>query len=144
MSAVNALQILNQDVLDASAEALMLAIDGAARGMEGNVARVFAGRWPERWREIEEEVRYPVPLGRTFEVELENDDDCPFRLVILASTLHHMETLSDGAKLGIVRSAMEEAVRSLARYRLRSLATTAMRGGWRLSLESTFPAMLQG
>ena len=56
------------DVLEADAEALVLAIDGAAHGMEGGVARQCGRRWPELWSEIESEVRHPVPLGKVYEL----------------------------------------------------------------------------
>ena len=108
------LEVLHCDVLDAAADALPLAIDGAAHGMEGNVARQFARRWSAAWEEIAAEIRYPLPLGRVFEVELDSGYAGPFRLVILASTFHHRETLTDRMKLGIVRTAMENALRAPA------------------------------
>lgn len=137
------LDILLQDVLESPSDAIVLAIDGAARGMEGNVARAFARRWPDLWQEIEDEVRYPVPLGQVYEVEVAGEYDCPFKVVVLAPTLHHLETLSDAGKRSVVRTALEEAIRATSRYRLSSASTTVMRGGWRLQSDSAFTAMLE-
>ena len=50
----------------------------------------------------------PVPLGRT--VATAPDLDCPFKAVDVASTLHHLEVLTDKQKAGIVTSALSEAV----------------------------------
>ena len=44
------------NILDAQANALCLTVDGCAPGMEGNLARQFAGRWPELWEELSENV----------------------------------------------------------------------------------------
>lgn len=139
------LTLHHQNLLELDTPALLLAIDGAARGMEGNLARAFARRWPERWQEIEETLRFPVPLGRVFEVELsENGDSCPFQVVVLASTLFHQQVLTPAARQGLIRSAVEDAFRVLRAYRIDSLASAVMRGGWRLELEPAFIAMLKG
>ena len=41
------LKISRGNVLDAKADAIILTIDGAANGMEGNIARAFARKWPD-------------------------------------------------------------------------------------------------
>ncbi len=51
------------DVFDAVADGLLLTIDGAKKGMEGNVARAYARRWPDAFEEIEYEIPYPLPLA---------------------------------------------------------------------------------
>jgi hypothetical protein len=123
----------------------VLAIDGAVRGMEGDVARQFGRRWPTLWSEIESEVRYPVRLGKVYEVEVSSEHtDCPFKLVILASTLHHADTLGDGQKRGIVRTALANAIDTVESYRLSSCASTLMCGGWRLSQDGALRAMVEG
>ena len=103
-----AVQILKGNALDARADALVLTIDGARRGMEGNIARAFARRWPEVFEEIEEQIHYPVPLGRT--VAINPESDCPFRTILLASTLHHLDVLSDKQKSSIIASALSGAI----------------------------------
>jgi O-acetyl-ADP-ribose deacetylase (regulator of RNase III) len=127
------------DALDSDADALLLTIDGAKKGMEGNVARAFARRWPDAFEEVEDEVSYTLPLGRTIATRPESD--CSFPLVLIASTLHHLDVLSDSQKAGIVRSALSEAILIATRNRIRKLATPVMTGGWRVSFADALSAM---
>ena len=87
-----AFEIISGDVLDTNADALLLTIDGT-NGMEGNLARQFARRWPDDWEVIQRDVRYPIPIGRTVAVPWEGD--CPWQLILFASTLHHADVLDD-------------------------------------------------
>lgn len=137
-----AMNILQGDVLDAKAEAIILSIDGAAKGLEGNISRQFASRWPETWREIQDEIRQQIPLGKV--TEFEPDTECSFRLVLLASTLHHREVLSDAAKQGIIRDAIERSLKIAAKYSINTVAAPLMIGGWRLTLQSAFLSMVDG
>lgn len=134
------IQLLQGDVLGAATDGLILTIDGARRGLEGNIARAFARRWPDDFAAIEEQIRYPVPLGRT--VVTRPDLDCPFKAVYIASTLHHLEVLTGAQKAGIVASALSEAVQMALRHRMRSLASAVMTGGWRLPFDAALGAML--
>jgi hypothetical protein len=134
------IEIIQEDVLAAKADALILTIDGAKRGMEGNIARAYARRWPDAWIEIEDEIKYPVPLGRT--VAIHPDNDSGFPLVLIASTLNHVDTLNEQRKAAIVRSALSEAIQLAILHRARRLATVPMTGGWRLELEPALAAMM--
>lgn len=42
-----------------------------------------------------EEILYPLPLGEVFDYELSSQ--CPFRLILIASTLNHKDTLTKSA-----------------------------------------------
>ena len=55
------------DVLQTGTDALLLTIDGAKPGLEGNIARAFAKRFPDDWEIIEGGVPFPIALGRTIE-----------------------------------------------------------------------------
>lgn len=129
------------DVLAAEADALILTIDGAMRGMEGNIARAFARRWPEDWEAVEESVAYPLRVGDAVAVKLD-DTDCPFRLILVAATLHHLETLDDGEKCAVVRQAFRRCLELAVRCRAVRVATAVMTGGWRLTPEAAFAAMV--
>ena len=59
-----AFELVTGDILDAKTDALLLTIDGTRRGMEGNIARQFARRWPDDWEDMQRDVRYPVPQDR--------------------------------------------------------------------------------
>lgn len=111
-----------------------------AQGMEGGIARAFAKRWPEAWDEIECEIPYPMTLGEVIGVE--TSPESPFRLVMIASTLHHKDTLSESDKKGVVRTALIEAMHIASGYGIRSIAAPVMSGGWRLSPSSAFIAMI--
>ena len=102
------IQIIQGNVLEAAGDALLLTIDGSRRGLEGNIARAFARRWPDDFAEIEEQIPYPLPLGRT--IATLPDRDCPFKGIYIASTLHHIDVLSDTQKARIITSALSEAV----------------------------------
>ena len=128
------------DVLDSSCEALLLTIDGTTRGLEGNIARQFSVRWPEDWRDIERAIRFPVALGCTIAVPL--DGDRPYKLVLLASTLHHLDEIDEPTRIGIIRSAYGEAIRLCALHRVPSLASAVMSGGWRVPQAVALRAMV--
>lgn len=136
------LRVVQGNVLDAKADALIITIDGAKKGMEGNIARAFARRWPEIWNEIEEEIPYPLPLGDVFEYEPAAES--PFRLILIAATLNHRDSLTESEKKGIVRTAFDNAITAAAGYGIKSIATAIMTGGWRLSQQSAFLAMTEG
>lgn len=81
-----------------------------------------------------------MPLGRTLVTR--PDLDCPFKAVYVASTLHHLDVLTDKQKAGIVTSALSEAVGLAMCHRVRSLASAVMTGGWRLPFDAALGAML--
>ena len=79
------LQLVHTNVLDATADALLLTIDGQARGLRGNVAHSFQRRWPEDYADFEAQLRFPIPLGAA--VRIDADTDSPWRTIIFVSTL---------------------------------------------------------
>jgi O-acetyl-ADP-ribose deacetylase (regulator of RNase III) len=133
-------RILRGNVLDASADALILTMDGVRRGMGGTVAHAFARRWPEAFDEIEDQIAYPVPLGRT--VATWPTSECAFPLVLMAATLHHLGMLPDSQKAGVVASALGEALSLAVQHRRYTIATAVMTGGWRLPLARALGTML--
>jgi hypothetical protein len=137
-----ALKILAGNVLDAEAGALILTLDGSAKGMEGNICRQFSRKWPQVWEEIEAEIRYPIPLGNVFDYE--PIGKCPFRVILLASTLHHKQVMCEAAKKSIVKSALMEAIRLAAHCGAKTVVTGLMKGGWRMSEETAFIVMADG
>ncbi|MBZ0195702.1 MAG: hypothetical protein K8G78_11515 [Deltaproteobacteria bacterium] len=134
------IEIIHGDVLSAKADALILTIDGVRKGLEGNLARTFARKWPDAFMDVEDQIRYLVPLGRTVATFPENE--CGFPLVLVASTLHHVDVLSDEQKLGVIRAAILEALALAQRHRVARLAATVMTGGWRLGFQAALSAML--
>lgn len=134
------LKIINGDILEAQAEALFLTIDGDKKGMAGNIAQQFAKKWPDVWAELVDEVPYPIGLGDVFDYEPASE--CQFRLIILASTLHHKDTLSENGKKAVVRTALENILTVASEYKIQTIAGTIMQGGWRLpDVRYAFKAM---
>lgn len=133
------LRIECTDVLDTAADALMLTVDGVKRGMEGNIARQFERRYPDDWQDMQREILYPVPLGRT--VGFAWDGDCPWGVILIASTLNHIEVLTAQQKASVVRAACSEGLSIASRRGTRSVASAVMRGGWRLDMDEGFIAM---
>lgn len=136
------LHVVHADLFSVKADALVLTIDGARRGLDGNLARQFARRYPDDWEDVEAQVRYPLPLGRA--TCLHMHADCPWRAVLIASTLHHVDILTDHEKALVVRRAFAEVLALCGRHGMQSLASAVMRGGWRLQLDQAFSAMADG
>lgn len=131
--------IVNRDILDVPADALILTLDGARPGMEGNIARQFAKRWPEDWPDMVRALRFPIPIGRC--VALPWEGDAPWKLFLFAATLHHVDVLDEGEKSGVVSRAFLEALRLCVKHGARSVATPILQGGWRLSRDEALAAM---
>jgi hypothetical protein len=133
------LQLLQTNVLDATADALLLTIDGQARGLRGNVAHAFQRRWPEAYEDFESQLRFPVPLGSA--VRIDADTDSPWRTILFVATLHHLETIDTAGKLAVIHRAQSSALQIAARTGLRTLATAPMKGGWRLQTPEAYRTM---
>ena len=114
------LKLLHNNVFDVVADALLLTIDGQARGLRGNVAHAFQRRWPEAYEDFESQLRFPVPLGTA--VRIDADTDCPWRTILFVSTLHHLETLDDGARHAVIRRGLRSALDVAGRAGLQSRA----------------------
>lgn len=127
-SAIVPMVVVNANIFDVPADALLLTIDGSRAGMEGNIARQFAKRWPEDWPDMTRTVRYPIPIGRTLAVPWEGD--APWKLFLFASTLHHLDVLDDREKGAVVSHAFLEALKLCVKHRVSSLSTPVLQGGW--------------
>ncbi len=135
------IEIVTGNVLDTTSEAILLTIDGAKRGMEGNIARQFAKRFTDDWLDMQRVLKYPVPIGRT--VVLPWDGDCPWRYILFASTLHHLDVLDDQQKLRVVHLALAEALQHCVRLHIKSLASAVLQCGWRLNFADALAQMQQ-
>ena len=133
------ISVVNANVLDVPASALLLTIDGSRRGMEGNVARQFAARHAQDWGDMLRVLKFPTPLGRCVAVPW--DGDAPSRLYLFAATLHHVGVLDEADKTAAVTRAFHEAMRLCTRHGARSLATPILRGGWRLARDDALRIM---
>ncbi len=135
------LKLAHSNVLDAEADALLLTIDGQARGLRGNVAHAFQRRWPDDYEDFESQLRFPVPLGTA--VRIDADTDCPWRTILFVSTLHHLDTLDTAGKLAVIHRALSSALQIAASTGVHTLATAPMKGGWRLTVSEAYRTMYQ-
>lgn len=134
------MEIINADILNTPADALILTVDGTKSGLEGNLARAFERRFPDDWKDMQRDVRYPIALGKTIAVPW--DGDCPWKCILFASTLHHLDVHSDAEKYATVVLAFRNALHHAQDLGLQTLSTTVFRGGWRMELGTAFSAML--
>ncbi|APR75334.1 Hypothetical protein A7982_00680 [Minicystis rosea] len=141
--------VVTGDVLAVEADALVVPIDGTMQlvgaGLErilGNVGRQFQRRWPEAdlIEALEAQIDLPMALGKAAPVEMEN---APFRVVVVVSTLHHAQPLDERAKVAVARTAFANTLDQAVRAGVKRLATTVLQGGWRLTPQAAFGAMLQ-
>lgn len=137
------LELRAGNVLDATADALLVAIDGATGGMEGNVARQLRARWGEEvWEEIEGAWTLPLPLGRASLAWAPSGGS--FRAVVALSMLPHDGAVPyrSPAMRGVVTSALVHAARLCDLERMQRIASALPRGGPRLSADEAFAAVV--
>ncbi|VAW81837.1 hypothetical protein MNBD_GAMMA12-1999 [hydrothermal vent metagenome] len=137
------IEILQGNLLDSTADAIVLTIDGAAIGMEGNLARLFSRQCPDAWEDLEFEITYPIQLGNVKGFRIDEELDCNNKLIYIASTLHHIETLTDGQKINVIENAIHNIVNLSVRNRVKSIATAILSGGWRLSTTDALGSMIE-
>lgn len=136
------IKVIKGNLLEANSESIILTIDGSAEGMEGNIARLFDKKWSEAWEDIEDNMVYPIGLGSTILIELDKEIVCNFKYALVASTLHHKETLQKEEMCRVVSKAFSNAINLASRAKIPSLATAVMTGGWRLPTSEAFKCML--
>ncbi|MCE2029472.1 hypothetical protein [Sessilibacter corallicola] len=137
------IKLFHADIFQNQDEGIVLTVDGAARGMEGNIARSFARVYPDIWEEVDEEISYPIVLGRAQAIKIHSDYDFHNKYCFIAATLNHIDTLSDREKLDVQSSALRHVLSLAESRRLNSIATTIMVGGWRLELEDALVNMVK-
>jgi O-acetyl-ADP-ribose deacetylase (regulator of RNase III) len=132
----------NVDIFKNREEGIILTVDGAAKGMEGNIARRFEREYPDAWEEIQDEIVYPLPLGRAQAVDIHPDYAHRNKTCFIASTLNHLDTLTEKQKLEVQSSALRHVLSLAEAKQISSIATTVMVGGWRLELTRALESML--
>ena len=137
-----AIRICQQNMFESKAGAIILTVDGARAGIEGNITRQFGRLYPDAWEDLERDILYPIPLGGAKIYPINRDVGCHFSHCIVASTLHHLELMTLQDKLSVVRGALNSSVRLAANRGVRSICTTILSGGWRLTIEHALDEML--
>ncbi len=141
------IELIHNNVFAGKEQAILLTVDGLASGMEGNIARAFERKYPECWEELNLDIQYPIPLGqsRLYEIDdgLAEDENCPYRYAVIASTLHHLENLNNQERQQIISRALKSALSLTAQKGIGTLATTILTGGWRLPETDALITMLK-
>jgi len=132
----------NIDFFENKEEGIILTVDGASKGMEGNMARRFEREYPDVWQEMQDEIVYPIPLGRAQAVDIHPDYAHKNKACFIASTLNHLDTLTENQKLDVQSSALRHVLSLAEAKQISSIATTVMVGGWRLELCKALNSML--
>jgi len=127
------IELVNENLLLQISGAILLSIDGHSAGMEGNIARSFAYKNPDMWDEIEHEIDYPLTLGQSQLIEIDEIFDCQFSHCILASTLNHLTELTKNQKFEIIKSCLTRAILLAASQGIPIINTALLTGGWRVT-----------
>jgi len=136
------MEVIKGDLFESRSDAIVLTIYGSAAGMEGNLARHFGRKWLDAWEEVQDEMIYPLGLGEVSLIALDEQTVCDHRHVIIASTLHHKDTLSSSEIRHVVRSAFVQSIHTASTNRIATLSTAVMTGGWRLKTGDAFRCMI--
>lgn len=136
------LKLFNTDILNQPSGLIILPIDGIAAGHEGALGRNFIKLYPENWQIISQKMKYPLPLGKTECIDCTQAEG--FQYVMMASMLNHTESLSRTDYKSIAYTITRYAVSFAVNNNIRRVATVLLSGGWRLSIDEAFLAMIDG
>jgi O-acetyl-ADP-ribose deacetylase (regulator of RNase III) len=139
------LKIIHGDLFANSSDAILLNIDGDGKteGMEGRLARHFRKTSPELWEEIMKFRPESIGLGNIFTYRPSDDATSQYKAVIIASTHNHLDDLSEDERQAVAYTAFKRALQSAVKFKIKSLATPLLVGGWRLGVDRAFLAMTQ-
>ena len=119
---------------------LILPVDGIGAMHEGAIGRKYIELFLEDWQYISRKIQYPIPLGTSRFVP------CPqgqgYDYLLLASLLNHTEQISKSDFRGFVFNAVRQALYLANGFEIHKVASVVLLGGWRLSLDEAFLAML--
>ena len=134
------LKIVEANILDLRADAILVPIDGLIQGHRVNVDRQLGAighqlmrKYPdaELDEEIADQVAFPIPLGRAAVAELD-DDELPYRWIVLLSMLPHLGQLDPYTLRKAARSAFFDALALCDRAGVRTVLAPLLKGGWRI------------
>jgi hypothetical protein len=146
------LSIVDGDLLDARADAILLPIDGAlpvdagpklVERALGRIARAFARRYPgcELADEIDAQVSFPIALGAAAAVEL--PEESPFRYALVLSVLpHRADQTGDDLVRAAAARALAQALEQCDQLGLATVAAPLLKAGWRVTTEAAMTLML--
>ena len=145
------LEILETNILDQAADAILVPIDGLVQGPKVNVDRQLGAighqlmrKYPdaELDQEIADQVTFPIPLGRAAIAEM-TDDDMPYEWVVLLSMLPHLGRLDSYTLRRAARSAFAHGLTLCSQSGAKTVVAPLLKGGWRIKEVQAVELMLE-
>jgi len=133
-------ELVHGDIVKSTDDAVIITVDGAAKGLEGNISRQFKQVYGEDWEIVEESFAFPISLGCSAYVE--TDPPIPNKIVFAASILDHRNVVNRHQMPGVVRSALSEIFETAVGLRLESISCPLLKGGWRMDAITALKVMV--
>ena len=130
------------NLFDSKAGAIILTVDGASKGMEGNITRAFARLYPDAWEELEYDIEYPMALGSSKIYSIDPILGCKNSHCIITSTLHHLDVLDNRDKLKVISNSLRASLSLASNKCIPTVCTAILSGGWRLDIIDALEEML--
>jgi len=135
------LKINNESLFGRTSDAILLTIDGAAKGMAGKAARMFGELYPDIWHFVESQVEYPVKAGSCFSISIPSCT--PFKVVFLAATLTHLPNIQNAGQKSLALKAFNMAIRDATVLGVKTIRCGLPIGGWRVDPLNAFMILSQ-
>ena len=136
------MRYLEGNILDATADAIILTIDGSSAKSMGSVAAQMVERLKRDWRTAEEDIEFPIPLGN-IKIMTVYEGSVAFRHVFLLSAIDYDEQVTPRQRQEFVQKGLIRALTTAAAMGLKSVACPHMRFGWRVSDAEMAQTMLK-
>jgi len=135
------LKISNESLFDRTSDAIILTIEGVAKGLAGKAARMFGELYPEIWQFVESQVEYPVKAGSCVSISIPSGT--PFKVVFLAATLTHLPDILNASQKALALRAFNLAIRDATVLGLKTIRCSLPIGGWRIDPLNAFMILSQ-
>jgi len=121
------------DVLTAKTDALLVAMDGDAEGMEGNIGRQLQRKiGEEAWEDLMAQLIFPMGAGTAQIAEFEGVAEVQFKFAVFAAAFLH--ATNEGAS-STLKASLDQSLKRARGAGARSIATAVLTGGWRVNKE---------
>jgi hypothetical protein len=131
------------DVLKASAEGLLVTIDGISTDYVGRIARQFIRSIGEdEWENLREELKAPTPIGTIQILNLkELGVESTFDYLFVASFLDHQGESNRSTRPTIAYDVISNVLKKGKQLGVKRIASALLTGGWRVTPEVALKSM---
>jgi hypothetical protein len=131
------------NILESSADALLLTVGEESERTGGSVAGQFARHHEEVWEDLLDALPSPMTVGTVHACQCpEHFDDCPFHTLVVGCLLYHQGVRAGGDKLALVAGILDRALRAAVAAGATTFASALLQGGWRLEPVLALEAMI--